>query len=97
MLKFEATRKQWSWLEGLAFWIADNAYCRERLSKEEYEREEFSRHDDSIRACFDQLDKLNVPFWVQNATIAWAEDWRREATEYMETGLARRNITYKGV
>ena len=90
MLKFDASAKQWSILEGLAYWIADNAYCREMMPREEYEREEHARHDETIRSTFDELDRNGVPFWVQNAVIAWAEDWRRHASEYMDTGLARR-------
>lgn len=93
MSKFTATPRQWAELEGLAYWIADNAYCIEKLPREEYEREEYNRHDASIRASFDALDRQGVPYWVQNAVIMWAQDWRREASEYMDTALARRNIT----
>ena len=93
MLQFQATPRQWATLEGLAYWISDNAYCIESMPREEYQREEYQRHDQSIRSIFDALDRLGVPYWVQNAVIMWASDWRREATEYMDNAMQRRNIT----
>ena len=93
MLQFVATPQQWTELETLAYWIADNAYCIEQMSREEYKREEYARHDASIKTSFDVLDKQEVPYWVQNAVITWAQDWRRKASEYMDIAMARRNIT----
>lgn len=89
-LSFKANSRQWADLLGLAYWVADAAYCRELMTRAEYEREEQKRHDGAITSLFDSLDRLGVPYWVQNAVICWAEDWRREASEYMDCGLRRR-------
>ena len=95
MLTFKATPAQWAELEALAYWIADNSYCRERMSRADYEREEQPRHHETIISIFNALDRLSVPYWTQNAVITWAEDWRQHAGEYMEQALTRRgyNIT----
>lgn len=52
----------------------DRAWSRERGKLDEYEDR---RTGDTIRAIFDALDRLGVPYWVQNAVCCWAEDWRR--------------------
>ena len=67
-------------MEGLAYRIADSAYMRERWGDEEPELE---KNRKTIFGLFDELDKLAVPFWVQNSVICFAENWRR----YIETGM----------
>ena len=67
-------------LEGLAYWVADVNYIKERFDAND---PEYSKADKSIHLCFDTLDSLNVPFWVQNTVICYAEDWRRYQENYM--------------
>lgn len=80
---------QWSRLEGLAGWIAEHAYFVERVGG--VDDPEHSKIDKSVRMCFDELDRLGVPYWVQNAVIGWARDWRAYKSEYMDHGLRRRH------
>lgn len=90
MLSFTATREQSKELRGLAYWIADIKHMRERYGEDEPELEVC---DKTIRFIFDQLDKLGVPFWVQNSVVTYAEDWRRYTETYTDKWLSEnRNI-----
>lgn len=89
-MTFTATREQRDELEGLAYWIADRAWSRERGELDEYED---SRTDSTIRAIFDALDRLRVPYWVQNAVCRWAEDWRRTMKENLRDAMRAEQIT----
>ena len=89
MKTFAATREQRDELEGLAYWIADRAWSRERGELDEHEDH---RTDTTIRAIFDALDRLGVPYWVQNAVICWAEDWRRAMKEDLRDAMRARQI-----
>lgn len=92
-LTFNANREQRNALDGLAYRIADIAYMKERWGKDEPEIQ-VSR--DAVAGIFDDLDKMAVPFWLQNAVIAWAEDWRRYKSENLEIALNRKgyNVTF---
>lgn len=90
MKAFAATREQRDELEGLSYWIADRAWSRERGELDEYED---SRTDNTIRAIFDALDRLAVPYWVQNAVCRWAEDWRRTMKENLRNAMRAEQIT----
>lgn len=87
---YTATREQRDELEGLAYWIADRSWSRERGELDEHED---SRTDSTIRAIFDQLDRLRVPYWVQNAVCCWAEDWRRAMKENLRDAMRAEQIT----
>lgn len=87
---YTATPAQRDELEGLAYWIADRAWSRERGELDEYED---SRTDNTIRAIFDALDRLAVPYWVQNAVCCWAEDWRRTMRENLRDAMRAEQIT----
>lgn len=86
---YTTTREQRDKLEGLAYWISDRAWSRERGKLDEYEDR---RTDTTIRAIFDRLDRLGVPYWVQNAVICWAEDWRRTMREGLRDAMRARSI-----
>ena len=73
MKHFTATRDQSNELEALRYWIAEKAYTQER---EPADAVELHRIGETIRGIFDKLDRLGVPFWVQNSVLCWAEDWR---------------------
>lgn len=89
MITFTATREQSDNLEGLAYWVSDRVWSRERGELDEREDQ---RTDNTIRAIFDQLDRLAVPYWVQNAVICWAEDWRRAMQEDFRDAMRARQI-----
>mgnify|MGYP006970865236 CR=1 FL=1 len=57
MMTFAATREQRDNLEGLAYWVSDRAWSRERGKLDEYEER---RTGDTIRAIFNALDRLAV-------------------------------------
>ena len=94
MLKFEYTNEQRNALEGLAYRIADNAYMIERYGREEVQPELAENHK-TICGLFETLDKLSVPFWVQNTVIFWAENWRDYKEQYFTTAMEKNNITAK--
>ncbi len=86
-LVMQLNNRQWSSLEGLAAWVADGAYIAEYYGIDD---PEWSKCDSTVKACFDTLDRLGVPYWVQNAVISWARDWRAYKAEYMDCALQRR-------
>lgn len=43
-----------------------------------------------------QFGALGVPYWAQNAVLAWAENWRATKAEYFDAAMARRGITCSG-
>ena len=79
-LYFEATKDQRNALEGLAYRIADSAYMRERFGDDE---PELKKNEKTIFGLFDLLDRLGVPFWVQNSVICFSENWRK----YIQFGI----------
>lgn len=88
--QYAATPAQRAELEGLAYWIAERAWSREHGKLDEYEDR---RTGDTIRAIFDALDRLAVPYWVQNSVIVWAEDWRRTMRENLRDAMRAEQIT----
>ena len=88
-LSFQANKKQSSALHGLAYWIADASYIAERYGKNDPEHEKAHK---TVMQCFDELDRLGVPFWVQNYIIMFAENWRRYKAEYLENAMQKCNI-----
>ena len=89
VLKFEASKEQKHALEGLAYWIADNAYIIERYGADDPERENVKK---TISMIFDDLDALRVPFWVQNTVICFSENWRKYKETYLSSFLKTKNI-----
>ena len=87
--QYAATPAQRAELEGLAYWIADRAWSRERGKLDALEDR---RTGDTIRAIFDALDRLGVPYWVQNAVICWSEDWRRTMQEDLRDAMRAKQI-----
>ena len=90
MLRFTANSDQYNALSGLAYWIADAHYIREQSDAND---PELSHVDATVCSLFDELDRLQVPFWVQNTVVCFAEDWRRYKREYLSCFLESRNIT----
>lgn len=91
MLQFKANMDQRDELEGLAYWVANENYIRETYGSDE---PELDRCRDTITGCiFPALDRLGVPFWVQNSVIAFSEDWRRYKFRYLWESLREKNIT----
>lgn len=91
MLNFSCSGRQWKELESLAYWIADLSYITERFGKDD---PEISTCRKTLEKCiFPVLDKLHVPFWVQNDVICWAEEWRNYKAQYMRDVLAKKGIT----
>lgn len=91
MLHFEYNQEQQNALEGLAYRIADNAYMIERYGREEATTELQQNHN-TIIGLFEKLDSLNVPYWVQNSVIGWAENWRTYKEQYFVEAMKRKNI-----
>ena len=79
-LYFKATKEQRNALEGLAYRIADSAHMRERFGNDE---PELKQNEKTISGLFDLLDRLEVPFWVQNSVICFSENWRK----YVQFGI----------
>lgn len=88
-LQFTANCEQRRALEGLAYWIADYSYIKERYG---YDDPELEMVHKTITQAFDELDKIEVPFWVQNHVICWAHDWRNTKSQYLSNAMKRYNI-----
>lgn len=89
-MKYTLNQDQYGAISGLAYWVADLHYMRERFGEDE---PELSRVRATIEKClFPQLDKLKVPFWVQNSVIVWAENWRNTKKQYLTDFLKSKNI-----
>lgn len=88
-LTFTATIEQRRVLQGLAYWIADINYISERYG---HDVPEITECDRTIKSLFDELDALNVPFWVQNSVICWAENWRNYKNGYLTENMKIKNI-----
>lgn len=88
---YALNQKKYNALLGLAYRVADNAYMIERYGAEEtaIEREQNTK---TVSLLFDQLDKMKVPFWVQNTALAFGENWRRYKTENLSSWLESRKI-----
>lgn len=95
-MKYRLTQKQYNTLSGLAYRIADNAYMIERYRAKDTEVERAANHL-TILDLFDELDKSGVPFWVQNAVICWAENWRQYKTNYLSDFLSSRGVDCSSV
>lgn len=86
---FTATREQSTALAALAYYVADYYYVSERYGSSDPEAREA---DANVKATFRDLDKLEVPFWVQNTIVAYAQDWRRYKSVYMNSYLKSKGI-----
>lgn len=77
-------------LRGLAYHVADVNYIKEKYGASD---PEYKKADSNVLYQFEVLDRLGVPFWVQNSVICFAENWRRYKSEYLEDWLLKnRNI-----
>lgn len=95
MLKFELSREQFRELSALAYWVANEQYIRERHGADD---PEIQRCRETItKSIFPNLDRLQVPFWVQNIVSCWAENWRNYTSNYLINYLKTKSITLKEV
>ena len=77
-------------LQGLAYHVADVNYIIERYGAND---PEYKKAHENVLLTFETLDRLGVPFWVQNSVVCFAENWRRYKSEYLENWLLKnRNI-----
>ena len=96
MLHYTLSQANYNKLCGLAFRIADNKYMIERYGTENTKTEREQNHK-TIYMLFDELDAARVPFWVQNYTIAFGNDWRRYKAEQLYYWLRARGVDVSGV
>lgn len=68
-LSFIPNMREKSELEGLKYWIEEVNFLKVRG----YSEAEILKADASVKFCFGELDRLSVPFWVQNAVIVFAK------------------------
>lgn len=88
MLTFICTQEKYNALSGLAYRIADNSYMLERFGHDDASIELGQNHK-TILMLFDELDALQVPYWVQNAVMSWAEDWRQYKSGYVRDAFKK--------
>lgn len=96
MLHYKLNQGTYNALQGLAYRIADNAYMKERFGRENV-LPELEKNHATITGLFDRLDSLGVPFWVQNDTIAFGDDWRRYKSAYLADWLSGRGVDCSAV
>ena len=87
---FTANRNAEDELAGLIYWRANLAYTKERCPDD---KDEIRHCCKSIEFAFTQLDRLGVPFWVQNAALTWAENWKNYVQRDFWLDMAARGIT----
>lgn len=91
MLTGTLTKEQYNEILALAYWIADTQYIQERFGAD---NPELDRCRKTLTECvFPSLDELQVPFWIQNAVICWAENWRNYVGGYVMNFLKSKNIS----
>ena len=90
MLSFTYNKKQLKALESLAYWIADENYIRERFGNNDNEIQVC--HKTITLCCFPECDNLQIPFWVQNTVVCFAENWRQYKQMYLCDFLKTKNI-----
>lgn len=90
---YQANKRQFGALEGLAHWCAEYYYTLERFGADDAEMPAI-RNDMSF--CMDRCDALGVPYWAQNAALAWAENWRATKAEYFDTAMAKGDHLQRG-
>lgn len=77
-------------LQGLAYHVADVNYIKEKYGASD---PEYKKADSNVLYQFEVLDRLGVPFWVQNSVVVFAENWRRYKSESLGNWLLKnRNI-----
>lgn len=86
-IRAEISAEQARELEYLARWRADLEYIKERYGAADPETETSRK---SIEFSFSRLDALRVPFFLQNAALAFGEDWRRQLQTDLFSWLASR-------
>ena len=76
-------------IHALAYHVADVNYIKERYGAND---PEYLKADINVKDMFGILDKLRVPYWVQNTVICFAENWRRYQDTYLDTYLKGKGI-----
>ena len=90
MLHFEINQKQYDILLGLRHWMAIKSKLAERYPADlETEGENIHK---TICGLFDEADKNNIPFWVQNIVCAFQDDWRHSLDHYLYQDLESRGV-----
>lgn len=92
MKQYKYNRDVYSALEGIAFRQADTSYMLERYGADGA-AVELEENRKTVSGLFDYLDALAVPFWVQNAALAFGRDWRRYKSGSLSEWLAARGIS----
>lgn len=86
-LYFKAENKQQvNALEALAYHVADVNYILDRFGSDE---PEYKNAHLNVLLTFETLDRLCVPFWVQNSVVCFAENWRRYKENYTNEWLLK--------
>lgn len=89
-LSFVYDNDQLRELEALALWISNRAQLIEEAGPCDPCIPPIEK---TLTECvFPALDRLGVPYWVQNSVICFAEDWRRAQREYFTAFLRSKNI-----
>ena len=91
--KINITKEQLKKLEGLAYWVADVYYIRERYGAGDPEHEKAHQN---VLYTFKELDEIKTPFIVQNMVICFAENWRQYKTTHTRDYLTGRGVTITG-
>lgn len=89
-MNYEVNKNAENEISALIYWRANLAITMERYPDD---RHEVERCKKTIENCiFPALDRLAVPFWVQNAALCWAENWRNYVSRDFWRDMAERGI-----
>lgn len=90
MLSFELNNKQFHELQGLKFWLVEKSWLQER---EPDNTADIHRAHETICFILQKLDRLGVPFWVQNVVLKLQDNWRTASSIQLAYFLQDNNVT----
>lgn len=94
MTNYVLTREQYKVLSGLAYWRAELAAA---VEYDPTDTEDIKHCKESVSELITECDALEIPFFVQNIILCWAENWRAYYNQYDTDILRKHGITVKSI
>lgn len=95
-MKYTYTKEVYNHLDGIAYRAADNNYMVEKYGADGA-AVEIAENKQTVSGLFNALDAMGVPFWVQNAALAFGSNWRRYRSASLAAWLQDRGITLQTI
>lgn len=92
-MKLVITYEQYKKLDSLAFWVQELTWTKEH---EPDDTEFLTKARKTISFIFEQLDRLKVPFTIQNLAVSIGEDWRKYTSDAFDFLLRDAGVLIEG-